>query len=71
MDKGQVLIDFNEVKKKFSFSENTLRWLIRTRQIPGMVRVGQRRIFFNAQELEDWIEKNKIPVQNEKIKCPS
>lgn len=35
-----------------------LAWLVRMRRIP-MVRVG-KSIFFDAIEIEKWIEKNKI-----------
>ena len=66
----EMLINIKEVQKRFSFSENTLRWLIRTRQIP-FTRIGQRRIFFDPEELKNWIETKKIPAQNEKIKSPS
>lgn len=60
-DISQKLISFNEVRGRFSFSENALRWLIRTRQIPT-VRIG-RRFYFDPQELDVWIEGHRIPAQ--------
>lgn len=53
------LINMEELKRRFSFSENTIRWLIRTNQI-DFIRVGQRRIFFDPKDLEQWVQKNKV-----------
>ncbi len=64
------LLDFKEVVRRYSFKPWGLRWLIRTRQIP-LVRLGTGRgkIYFDLQDLEQWIESHKIqPVEKENSK---
>jgi hypothetical protein len=56
-----LLISFKDAMKYLSVSENTLRWYIRTRQVP-FLRIGQRRIFFDPVELEAWKNKRRIPM---------
>lgn len=61
---AERLLTFNEVMERYKFTVHGLRWLMRTRQIEGMVRIGKRRIFFNPTELDDWVKKNRIPGAN-------
>ncbi len=56
-----ILINLQEAKKLLSLTENNIRWLIRTRRIP-FVRVGERRIFFDPDELREWRDKNRVPT---------
>ncbi|MDA2920335.1 helix-turn-helix domain-containing protein [Desulfobacterota bacterium AH_259_B03_O07] len=62
---NESLISFDEVLKRYSFTTNQLRWLLRARNIP-FVRVGLRRIFFDPEELRAWVEQNKVRPINEK-----
>ncbi len=55
-----ILVDIKGAQKLLSMSENTLRWLIRTRRIPFR-RIGERRIFFDPEELREWSERNRVP----------
>ena len=55
-----ILIDIKEAQRLLSMSENAIRWLIRTRRIPFR-RIGDRRIFFDPQELREWSDKNRVP----------
>lgn len=57
------LLNFNDVVVRYKFSPHSLRWLIRTRQIP-IVRIGKKRIYFDPEDLGRWISKGKVPVQN-------
>ena len=43
----------------------SLEWLIRTRQIP-IVRIGKKRIYFNPDEIRNWIESKKVEPQEVK-----
>jgi len=54
-----LLWDFETTRKKIGKSEHGLRWLIRTRGIDGMVRIGSK-IYFDPNDVIEWIEKNKI-----------
>jgi predicted DNA-binding transcriptional regulator AlpA len=58
----EKLLDKKTVMERFHFSRSTLNWLIRTRQIPGLVRVGKGKgqFFFDPEELDSWIKQNKI-----------
>lgn len=47
----EKLLTFNEVVDRYKFRPDSLRWLIRTRQIP-IVRIGKKRIYFDPDELE-------------------
>jgi len=42
-----------------------IRWKIRNRDIP-IVKLG-RRIYFDPDDIREWINKNKIPVINNQI----
>ncbi|MEQ9617819.1 MAG: helix-turn-helix domain-containing protein [Deltaproteobacteria bacterium] len=41
-----------------AFKEWGVRWLVRHRRIP-VVRIG-RRIYFDPEDINRWVEKNKI-----------
>jgi len=58
-----LLWDFETCRKKIGKSIQGMRWLIRVRGIDGMVRVG-RRIYFDPEDVRQWIEKNKIKPIN-------
>ncbi|HEX3035615.1 MAG TPA: hypothetical protein VHT73_10875 [Thermodesulfobacteriota bacterium] len=58
------LLDKKSVLERFHLTRWQLEWLIRTRQIDGMVRVGRKRIFFDPIELEKWVQRNKIGTAN-------
>jgi hypothetical protein len=64
------LLDFNEVVKRYSFKPWGLRWLMRTRAIDGMVRVGngRGRIYFDPIVLEQWIKRHTIPTAKMEVK---
>lgn len=55
-----ILVDIEGAKALLSMSENTIRWLIRTRRIPFR-KIGDRRIFFDPEELRKWSERNRVP----------
>ena len=55
-----ILVDIKGAQKLLSMSENTLRWLIRTRRIPFR-RIGERRIFFRSGRVEGVERKNRVP----------
>lgn len=59
------LLNFDAVVRLYGFTPNQLRWLIRTRSIEGLVRIGQRRLFFDPVVLDGWIEKNRIKSRND------
>ena len=52
------LLTFHEVVKRYHFKPWGLRHRIRMRTIP-FLKCG-RSIFFDPQDLEDWITKHKI-----------
>ena len=52
------LLDKKTVLERYHFTRWGLEWLIRTRQIKGLVRVGKRRIFFDPTRLDEWVQKN-------------
>jgi len=58
-----LLWDFETCRKMIGKSVQGMRWLMRIRGIDGMVRVG-RRIYFDPQDVRQWIEKNKIKPIN-------
>jgi len=47
----QLLWDFETTRKKLCKSVQGMRWLIRTRQVEGMVRIG-RRIYFDPEDIK-------------------
>ena len=55
-----ILIDIKEAQRLLSMSENAIRWLIRTRRIPFR-RIGDRRIFFDLEDLRKWSDNNRVP----------
>jgi hypothetical protein len=61
----QKLLSKSQVLRMYNFKPGTLSWLIRTRQIPGLVRVGRGKgvFYFDPQELDQWIEQNKISTE--------
>ena len=59
------LLDKQTVLERYHLGRWSLEWLIRTRQIGGMVRIGKRRIMFDPTELEKWVEKNRIQQTGE------
>jgi hypothetical protein len=66
MSDMEKLLDKKTVLERYHLTKWSLEWLIRTRQIPGMVRIGKRKIFFDPRHLESWIEKNWIAMANGK-----
>lgn len=52
------LWDFQETRERLKKTEQGMRWLIRTRQIP-IVKIG-RRIYFDPEDIRKWINSNKI-----------
>ena len=66
MNDKEKLLDKRTVLERYHFTKWTLEWLIRTRQIGGMVRVGKRRIFFDPVLLDEWIGENKIKTSRDK-----
>ena len=57
------LLNFQMVCQLYGFKPWGLRHRIRTRQIP-FVKLG-KSIFFDPEDLDRWIEENKIPVHRE------
>lgn len=57
----EKLLDFKTVCERYHFTSNALRWLLRYRRIP-FVRIGRGRgrIYFDPEDLRNWIEENKI-----------
>ena len=62
MQDQEKLIDKETVKRRYCFRRSTLNWLIRTRQIPGIVRIrkGKGVLYFDPQEIDAWVQKNKL-----------
>jgi len=58
------LWDLKQLLKHYpAFKEWGVRWLIRNRRIP-IVRIGSRRIFFDPEDIKNWIDSQKVePVQ--------
>jgi hypothetical protein len=64
MNNKEKLLDKKTVLAEYHLTRWSLEWLIRTRQIEGMVRVGKRKIMFDPQKLESWVSKNRIEIAN-------
>ena len=58
------LWDLKQLLKHYpAFKEWGVRWLIRNRRIP-IVRIGSRRIFFDPEDIKNWIDSQKVePIQ--------
>jgi len=62
MIEDEKLLDKETVMRRYHLKKWSLEWLIRTRKIDGIVRLGKGkgRIYFDPADLETWIEKNKL-----------
>jgi len=65
MQNQEKLLDKKSVIERYHINKWSLEYLIRTRAIGGMVRIGsgKGRIFFDPVELEKYIESRRIPMQ--------
>lgn len=71
MSEDAKLIDSQELLRRYPALAGKgknkfyrLQWLTRSRAIP-LVKIG-RRIYFDPQEINSWIEAQKIPVKGER-----
>lgn len=61
----EKLLDKKTVIERYHFKKFGLEWLIRTRQIPVVkIGSGRGRIYFDPQDLDEWINKQKIKTIN-------
>jgi len=59
MIRNELLVDKNGLLNLYPvFSKWGLEWLIRNRRIP-IVKIG-RRIYFDPQDVQNWIDEHKI-----------
>jgi len=66
-EQKELLIDKKQLLELCpGLTQWSLEWLIRTRQIP-IVRIGKKRIYFNPDEIRNWIESKKVEPQEVKI----
>ncbi len=63
IDRQELLKLFPALRGRGKHSKWRLDWLVRQRAIP-VVRVGKRSIFFDEDQIREWIQKNSIPAQN-------
>ena len=63
IDREELYQMFPALKGRGKNPRHRVDWLVRTRTLPGMVRIG-RRIYFDPDKIRQWIQKNEIPVQN-------
>lgn len=61
----ELLWNFETARQALGMTENALRWRIRTRSIPGIVKIGRGRgkIYFRPDALKNWVKKNTIQPQ--------
>jgi predicted DNA-binding transcriptional regulator AlpA len=66
--KDEKLLDKKTVMERYHLKKWSLDWLIRTRRIPGIVRIGRGRgrFYFKPNELDAWIERNTINIERQK-----
>ncbi len=59
MNQNELLVDKKGLLDLYPvFSKWSLEWLIRNRRIP-IVKIG-RRIYFDTEDIKNWIDENKI-----------
>ena len=64
MNRTDLLVDKQGLLEMYpAFSKWGLEWLIRIRRIP-IVKIG-KRIYFDPQDIQKWIQENKIKPQEE------
>ncbi|HEX3035419.1 MAG TPA: hypothetical protein VHT73_09840 [Thermodesulfobacteriota bacterium] len=64
----EKLLDKKSVLERYHFTRWQLEWLVRSRQIDGLVRIGKKRIYFDPEALETWVERNRISADGGKQK---
>ena len=62
IDREELLELYPALASKGKNKYYRLQWLTRSRQIP-VVRVGVRRLYYNLEDIEDWLESKKIPAR--------
>ncbi len=50
------LIDLNELRLRVPYSRSSIYRLVREGKFPSPVRLGENRIAFDADSIEEWID---------------
>jgi excisionase family DNA binding protein len=53
------LINATQVAEMLNSSIHSVKWLVRTRQIPFR-RIGAKNIRFSVEDIREWLEANKV-----------